>query len=116
MTMSRRAALGGLGAAGLALAAAPAFAQEVVGPGWAGVILTLAGETAGITALDPLGPAARAGLRPGDLITGWSGGGLAGLPAALAGPPGERFELSIRRGEASRTVRLVLEERDSARP
>jgi S1-C subfamily serine protease len=108
-----------LSGAGLLLAAAPALAAEGEAPpvaGWAGVTLTLAGGVVRIADLDPLGPAARAGLRPGDVVLAWKGGELAALPAALAGPPGEQLDLSVRRGRASRTVRLVLEAQDSARP
>ena len=107
----------GLGGAGLLLAAAPALAAEAPPvAGWAGVTLQIAGKVARIEALDPLGPAARAGLRPGDVVLAWSGGGLESLPAALAGPPGEQVALSVRRGQVPRTVRLVLEAREIARP
>jgi S1-C subfamily serine protease len=106
----------GLGGAGLWLAATPALAAETPPAGWAGVALTVAGREARIAELDPLGPAARAGLRPGDVVIAWNGGGLETLPAALAGPPGERVDLAVRRGQARRTVRLVLEVRESSRP
>jgi hypothetical protein len=55
-------------------------------------------------------------LRPGDLVFGCNGGGLDRLTAALAGPPGERVDLAVRRGAGQRTVRLVLEEQESVRP
>lgn len=116
---TRRAMLCGLGGAGLLLVAAPALAAEDAPPpvaGWAGVTLTIAGDNAGIAQLDPLGPAARAGLRPGDLVFGCNGGGLDRLAAALAGPPGALVELDVRRGAARRNVRLVLEVEESARP
>lgn len=116
MHLSRRAAFAGLGAAGLSLAAAPAFAQDEPGPGWAGVTLAIAGGSAQIATLDPLGPAARAGLRPGDLVLGWNGGDLATLPAALSGPPGGQLNISVIRGGQRRTVRLVLEAPEIARP
>ncbi|MDB5468736.1 MAG: hypothetical protein JWR84_296 [Caulobacter sp.] len=119
MSGTRRAMLWALSGAGLMLAATPALAADdapIPAVGWAGVTLTLAGDVARIGELDPLGPAARAGLRPGDLVYGCNGGGLGRLGAALAGPPGERVDLAVRRGAAQRLVRLVLEERDSVRP
>ncbi|NBB15238.1 PDZ domain-containing protein [Caulobacter sp. SLTY] len=116
MHLSRRAALAGLGAVGLSLAAAPAFAQDEARSGWAGVSLTVTDGAAHIADLDPLGPAARAGLRAGDLVLGWSGGALSALPAALSGPPGERLDLTVARGDRRRTVRLVLEAMEIARP
>jgi predicted metalloprotease with PDZ domain len=116
MHLSRRAAFAGLGAVGLSLAAVPAFAQEQTETGWAGVTLALSGETARIVDLDPLGPAARAGLRSGDLVLSWNGGDLAALPAALNGSPGSRLELSVARGERRRSVRLVLEMLEIVRP
>ena len=111
--------LWGLGGAGLMLAATPVLAaEETQAPatGWAGVTLTLAGAVARIAELDPLGPAARAGLRPGDVVVGCNGGGLDRLATILAGAPGERVDLAVRRGSAQRSVRLVLEAQDSARP
>jgi S1-C subfamily serine protease len=120
MNGTRRAMLWALSGAGLLLAAGPALAAEGEAPppaaGWAGVTLVVSGGVARIAQLDPLGPAARAGLRPGDLVLAWKGGGLATLPAALAGPPGEQLDLSVRRGQTSRTVRLVLETPEIARP
>lgn len=119
MNGTRRMILRGLGGAGLLLAAAPALAAEgETSPvaGWAGVTLSIAGGVGRIALLDPLGPAARAGLRPGDVVLAWNGGNLATLPVALAGPPGAQLELSVRRGQGRRQVRLVLEARESARP
>lgn len=113
MSGTRRAMLCGLG---LALAAGPALAAEATPvAGWAGVRLTPSGRIATIADLDPLGPAARAGLRPGDVVLGCNGGGLDRLDA-LNGPPGEQVELIVRRGTARRAVRLVLEDAESARP
>lgn len=109
----------GLGGAGLLLAAAPALAAEGDAPpvaGWAGVTLTLAGGVARIWQLDPLGPAARAGLRHGDVVLAWNGGGVETLSTALAGAPGQQLDLTVRRGQGRRQVRLVLEAQDSARP
>lgn len=109
----------GLCGAGLMLAAAPALAADEpppAGVGWSGVTLTVAGDVAAIARLDPLGPAARAGLRPGDLVLGCDGGGVDRLPAALARAPGERVDLVVQRGPGRRTVRVVLEDQESARP
>ena len=118
MRHTRRTLLCVLGGAGLILAAAPTMAAEAPASvaGWAGVTLNQAGDVARISELDPLGPAARAGLRSGDLVFGCNGGGLDRLAAALAAPPGEQVDLAVRRGTARRTVRLVLEVQDSARP
>lgn len=118
MSETRRTLLCALGGAGLLLATTPALASEdapapVVGR--AGVSLTPVGNLATVAWLDPLGPAARAGLRPGDVVLGCNGGGLDRL-TALGGPPGEQVELIVRRGAVRRTVRLVLEEPESARP
>lgn len=118
MSHTRRTLLWALSAGGLLPAAAPAVAADEVPPGasWSGVDLYIARGGARIEALDPLGPAARAGLRPGDLVTGCDGGGLDQLPVAFSGPPGTLVELAVRRGQARRTVRLVLETQESARP
>ncbi|WGM40265.1 PDZ domain-containing protein [Caulobacter sp. NIBR1757] len=119
MNGTRRALLSAMGGAGLLLAAAPTLAAEDAAPGpkgWSGVDLQIAGGVASIRELDPFGPAARAGLRPGDLVIGCNGGGLGQLPVALGGPPGEQVELAVLRGQSLRTVRLVLEVQESARP
>ena len=119
MSHTRRTLLLAIGAGGLLLAAAPAVAAEdapLPASGWSGVYLNIAPGAASIRDLDPLGPAARAGLRPGDLVTGCNGGGLDQLPVAFSGPPGTLVELAVRRGQARRTVRLVLEVEESARP
>ncbi|MDO9337740.1 MAG: PDZ domain-containing protein [Caulobacter sp.] len=119
MSGTRRMMLRGLCGGGLLLAAAPALAMEADAPppeGWAGVRLAIVGGEGRITQLDPLGPAARAGLRTGDVVIAGNGGGLETLSAALAGAPGEQVALEVRRGQGRRTVRLVLEQQDSARP
>ncbi len=119
MSHTRRTLLWALSAGGLLLAAAPAVAADEAPlpvSGWSGVDLDVARGVAGIRDLDPFGPAARAGLRPGDLVIGCNGGGLDRLPVAFSGPPGTLVELAVRRGQARRTVRLVLEVEESARP
>lgn len=108
--------------AGLLLAAAPALAAEDFDlphrppSGWSGLTVVLVGKEAQIAQLDPMGPAARAGLRPGDVLLGANGGGVDYIPGALSARAGEQVELMVRRGTARRTVRLVLEDPESARP
>jgi S1-C subfamily serine protease len=122
MNGSRRAMLMAFSGAGLLLAAAPALAAEDFDPphvpprGWSGLTVILVGKEARIAQLEPLGPAARAGLRPGDVLLGANGGGVDYIPGALSARPGEQVELMVRRGTSRRTVRLVLEEPESARP
>lgn len=78
--------------------------------GWSGVELSRAGGAWRIVMLDPLGPAARAGLRQGDLVIGWSGGSLETLSPSLAGAAGARFDLTADRAGASRPVCIILEQ------
>ncbi|MBX3480053.1 MAG: hypothetical protein KF842_06610 [Caulobacter sp.] len=119
MDRSRRAMIVTLAAGGLLATAAPVLAAEVdavdpVGetPGWSGVELARDGAAWRIVMLEPLGPAARAGLRPGDLVAGWSGGSLEALSPSLAGPAGDRFDLTTIRAGVPRPVCIILEQPD----
>lgn len=78
----------------------------------AGLTLAYRGEWA-VLAVDPQGPAYRAGLRRGDYVTEHRGaGGLEGLSWALVGPAGTVVDLSYVRGtQAARQTRIVLEDR-----
>jgi S1-C subfamily serine protease len=60
-----------------------------------------------IVDLSPRSPAAEAGLRPGDTITGLT---LAQFVHRAGGRPGDSFALSYRRGSEARTTRLTLRE------
>lgn len=64
-----------------------------------------------ITWLDPAGPAARAGLKMSDRITGWRGtDGFYGMLWALRGAPGSKVEIQVMRDGAPTLVTVVLEE------
>jgi predicted aspartyl protease len=64
-----------------------------------------------ITWIDPAGPAAKAGLKPSDKITGWRGtDGFYGMIWALRGAPGSKVEIQVERGGAPTLVTVVLEE------
>lgn len=85
---------------------------------WLGVFLQetedQAGQPAGarITQVYPAGPAARAGLRPGDIVQQMNGQAVAG-PAELIGfveemKPGAKAELAVLRGEQQVKIPAVL--------
>lgn len=122
MNGSRRAVIVGLAVGGLWVAAGSARAAEsspgpdplADGSGWSGVELLLAGGVWRISSLDPLGPAARAGLRVGDVIVDWSDGPLGALPAGLVGPPDFRYDLTVDRGGVRRPLCIILEQLPSA--
>ncbi|MDT7660061.1 MAG: hypothetical protein QOF38_4776 [Pseudonocardiales bacterium] len=67
----------------------------------------------GVVEVKPGGPAAAAGLRPGDVITAVAGepvtDALALQEALARHNAGERVDVTIRRGESSVTVSVVLE-------
>jgi hypothetical protein len=102
---------------------APMPGQEPLGamrPGGAylGIIPQLGGEDGqgvGITELLPDGPAAKAGLQAGDVITAFAEKPLASLAdlfRELAGrKPGDRVKLTVRRGEETVPVEVTLGKR-----
>jgi|GEM_PF-3528194 len=113
MILSRRFLMVGLTSTGFsfaalrAAAAAPAPAGAAIsGAGLSGRRL---GSSIEILSLDPLGPAARSGLRPGDRVVDWVGGDLLQLGQALNGAPESRLILTVMRGVRQRQVQLVLE-------
>jgi hypothetical protein len=65
-----------------------------------------------IAAVAPDSPAAAAGLKAGDKLTGWNGeGGVNGLVWALQGAPGDKIALRIERDGAQSVCEVVLAER-----
>ncbi|MEM6460112.1 MAG: trypsin-like peptidase domain-containing protein, partial [Planctomycetota bacterium] len=72
--------------------------------------------TEGVLIEHPIGngPADRAGLRPGDVVTAVAGEAVADVDAlrfAVAGyPPGETIEITVLRGEAESDVAVTLDE------
>jgi hypothetical protein len=67
-----------------------------------------------VEAVDTLGPAARSGIRAGDVITAIDGMALtmdAGARRFSEVEPGQAYALSIRRGAQTRTVSIVAAER-----
>ena len=72
----------------------------------------LADEAIRVTWLDPQGPAAKAGLRLGDKVTGWRGtDGYYGLMWALRGPAGSRIDVQLDRDGKPEILTVVLEDR-----
>ncbi len=78
----------------------------------AGMHADLADEAIRVTWLDPEGPAAKAGLRLGDKVTGWRGtDGYYGLMWALRGPAGSRIDVQLDRDGKPEIITVVLEDR-----
>jgi hypothetical protein len=87
---------------------------------WLGVFLNDQEEGqvgARITQVYPAGPAARAGLRPGDIVLQINGKEMAGTPELIATvesfQPRERVEFLVRRGQTDVTLPVMLGSRDS---
>jgi serine protease Do len=83
--------------------------------GWLGVGVTQdapPGGGVGVDSVDRAGPAARAGLRPGDVVTAVDETGVdsanALIKAVAALPPGRRVSLTLRRGDRSLTIRVTI--------
>jgi S1-C subfamily serine protease len=112
MTLSRRSLLAGITSVGLvSLPSVGAAAEASPGADVTGAGLLGRGFGASVEILwvDPLGPAARSGLREGDRVVGWADGELPQLGRALNGAPDSRLVLTVIRGASQRQVQLVLE-------
>jgi membrane-associated protease RseP (regulator of RpoE activity) len=88
-------------------------AASGLGPAWLGVELTSAGiRGAMVSTVVPGSPAAAAGIRPGDVITGLDTQPIvtpAVLIAALSGlQPGDPVDIQLQRGASQYTVHVVL--------
>jgi serine protease Do len=96
--------------------AADLMSAERIGNTWHGIVPTSAGPAAGnqfvVGALDDESPAAKCGLKPGDVITAVGNCPVAralDLERALLGrKPGEEVKLSVHRNKQAVNVSLVL--------
>lgn len=95
---------------------APAAGQRLpLHPGGVGMRLEDDAALPRVDRLVPDGPAARAGVRPGERVAAVGGRSVAGLGAAavedlLAGSVGEAVEVTLHAPEGARTLRLVRED------
>lgn len=113
----RSAKWGGLFLLPVFLLCAPGATCETGGPSWPGGIGAVLGHSSEegrlvVREVPPDGPAAAAGLEPGDEIVAIDGREVAGMSvrevvAALRGEVGSRVRLRVRRGEDERDVEVL---------
>jgi predicted aspartyl protease len=85
--------------------------QDVYRYDRAGVDIDIVDGALKVTALTEGGPAARAGLKLGDRVTGWAGAdGYQGLLWALKGAPGSTVRLQVDRDGGPQLIGIKLEE------
>ena len=85
--------------------------QDVYRYNRGGMDADVVGDHVRVTWIDPAGPAAKAGLKMSDKITGWRGvDGFYGMLWALRGAPGAKVEIQVERAGAPTLVTVVLEE------
>jgi S1-C subfamily serine protease len=102
------------GCAGAPQDEALAAANDVEGPslvpGTIGAVVTRVKGGVRVDAIDPDGPAARAGLRIGDLVTRCGSKPIGTTRRfnreVLAARPGERLRLDVRRGDQVTSIRV----------
>lgn len=93
--------------------------RKATAPAWLGVSLS---ENDGRVELDhvlPDSPAAKAGLKDGDIVVRIGDQAVAGDPSRIISvvrerKPGEAIELSVRRGDKEETIKVQLAERPSS--
>lgn len=103
----------------LLLAATAAPAAVAAPHGWLGVTLnTAAGGPLSIEEVMEGGPAAKAGVKPGDVITSWNGAKVASLDDLRAflekTKAGDEGLLGLRRGDQDVFAKVVLGDREKA--
>lgn len=85
-------------------------------PGSIGVVLHRADAGLTVVALRPGGPAARAGVRVGDVVRAYNGVPVRGLREfqrlMLDSPPGSEATLQLLRDGEERSIRVPIEEMD----
>lgn len=95
-------------------APATASAGRSIVPGTIGAVVEAAAQGVRIQALDPEGPATRAGLRPGDLVVGYDGVAIASVrdfnSRVSRSSPGTVVRLSAQRGTQSFTAEVRVKQ------